>query len=177
MRSWNWGSVAGGDTLVGTLNQRLKELSGVVSRGERVASVKSDYTAGWADDVVLATTALTVTLPPVASVRGQYLIVCNGQDGRLTIAADGAELIDNERTNSMSGRGAWALLSDGKVWHIVGGHRVGLGEASGYASLDSAGRVPENQWPEPFPVKLRQRVEYPEDLNFLISLAGDFDAF
>lgn len=113
MRSWNWSYIAG---LAPRLNERLKELSGVVNRGERTTSVTAAYTVKWSDDLVLASGTFTVTLPPAASVRGQRVAIKNIGTGTITVDGNGSETIDDATTVELLEDLTLDIVSDGTEW-------------------------------------------------------------
>lgn len=127
MRTWPWVSIASPDPAawIRTLNLRLKELSGVVSRGHKSVAKTAAYTLGWSDELVLVDAtagAVTITLPPAAQSRGQRVVVkkTDASGNAVTVDGSGAETIDGAATAALAAQyDSVDIQSDGTSWWKV----------------------------------------------------------
>lgn len=93
-----------------------------------VLAKSANYTVTSADSVILGDATggvFTVTLPPVASSRGQHVVVQQvsaGATNAITIKGNAAELINGANTfvQGVAQFVATHLFCDGTKWYIIG---------------------------------------------------------
>lgn len=127
MRIWHWSTIEGMalERFQVVLGQKLRELSGTVSRGYLTTSVDAAYTASWHDETLLVDAtggAVTVTLPAAASNKGLRLVVkkIDASANAVTVDGNSSETIDGAATVSTTTQyDVWRLHCDGAAWHLL----------------------------------------------------------
>ncbi len=77
----------------------------IATKFENITIKSSNYTALATDDIIIATAAITITLPPVAGLEGLPLTVHhNSASGVVTVDGDGSETINGQLTAVLSSR-------------------------------------------------------------------------
>ena len=77
-----------------------------------------NYTLTDDDVAVQITAAVTITLPLAAGRSGKFFILDNNHAGLTTVNPSGAETIEGEVSQVMSGNCAMIVYSDGTNWRI-----------------------------------------------------------
>lgn len=116
------GKTAPSGTVIGTSDTQT--LTNKTINGFSVATVSkgAGYTATLADDVIVCTTSLTITLPAVATSTGKVFTIKAKTGGITSIVIDGnaSETIDGATTKTIATD--WStvtIVCDGSTWHIV----------------------------------------------------------
>jgi hypothetical protein len=88
-----------------------------------IKTVNVDYTATSSDNVILATTGLTVSLPTASGITGRVYTIKNiSSSSVIRIEAKAGELIDgNTFVNLNTANEYIKIISDGSNWYIIGG--------------------------------------------------------
>lgn len=97
---------------------RVERSRGIAEGTITVQSVTASTAMAVEDDVVLASGAITITLPdPVTAVGHVYWIQRIGAAGTVTVAPNGSETIDGAANLTLTSQYAAAgLVSDGTNW-------------------------------------------------------------
>lgn len=99
----------------------LASSGGLASASSSTVAVTGNYTASSADDVILATGTITVTLPTAVGIAGKRITVKNVGVGTITVARTSAQTIDATAADvSMAtAKQAREFASDGTGWQIT----------------------------------------------------------
>jgi len=85
-----------------------------------VKTTNVNYTLTEKDELVLATAAITLTLPTAAGIKGKVYIIKNLISGTITIDTDGSETIDGSNGTYLTVQyQTITIISDGTNWNII----------------------------------------------------------
>jgi len=113
------------------LNEKLNKLSSkpnIVGGGIRqeysdsyeIKTISSDYTANQYDNIIICTSALTVTLPKATIKKGIRFTIKNLSGGTVIVLPGGTELFDGiDSSIESNNKTAYNIISDGINWIIT----------------------------------------------------------
>jgi threonine aldolase len=88
-----------------------------------IKTVNADYLATSSDNVILATTGLTVTLPSANGIVGRVYTIKNiSASSVVRVEAQPGEYIDGSSVINITTSNEFIkIISDGSTWYIIGG--------------------------------------------------------
>jgi hypothetical protein len=110
--------VSGGDT---RLHHHLEDrvTNAQLQASERATSVSADYAIGIKDDIIIATTACSILLPPISSQR-EIHIIQEFYSGNLTVTTSASNTIMGAPDMLMNAYGSSAHLKGvGTDWKLL----------------------------------------------------------
>lgn len=115
------GKTAPSGTVVGTSDTQTLTNKLISGLSLLTVSKATNYTATLADDVIVCTASLTITLPAVASSTGKVLTIKSNTGGITSIVIDGnaSETVDGATTKTLAtDLSTVTIVCNGSAWFI-----------------------------------------------------------
>ena len=84
-----------------------------------VNSISANYSLTTTDKVVIATSAITASLPSAVGIKGRVYTIKNASSGSVTVNSSGGN-IDGSASVSIAASKYIEVISDGTNWYIIG---------------------------------------------------------